>query len=227
MIRSALSSTGSRRPGSPASPVLWPTPIPPHPSRQLRLPSPSGTFRRTLVRSLGRRARAGQGQVHGLRRTQLRYLQKEMRRPPRFLGDPIACMPRTWTPAGSARQAIRRAAFAFRLNKDVGTRKVVYFGARSHGLQTRCLRFASRITPATRKTRFRLVASLNRAGLITCGIPRKVSDVFYILPPSPGFSWRTVKQTLRFSNFERWLPMRDAVRNFWRAEKRWFGGLVC
>ncbi len=96
-------------------------------------------------------------------------------------------MPCSSTPAGSARQAIRRAAFAFRLNNDVGTHKVVYFGARSHGLQTRCLRFASRITPTTRKTRFRLVASLDRAGLITCGIPKKVSGVFYILPPSPGF----------------------------------------
>ncbi len=178
------------------------------------MPSPSGTFRRTLVRSLGRRARAGQGQVHGLRRTQLRYLQKEMRRPPRFLGDPIACMPCSSTPAGSARQAIRRAAFAFRLNYDVGTRKVVYFEAQSHSLQTRCLRFASRIAPTTRKTRFRLVASLDRAGLITCGIPRKVSDVFYILPPSPGFPWRNVNQTLRFSKLEDWVPRRDAVRNF-------------
>ncbi len=93
MIRSALPSTGSRRPGSPASPVLWPTPIPPRPSRRLRLPSPSGTFRRTLVRSLGRRARAGQGQVHGLRRTHVRYPRKEMKRPPRFLGDPMPACP--------------------------------------------------------------------------------------------------------------------------------------
>ncbi len=187
MIRSALPSTGSRRLGSPASPVLWPTPIPPHPSRRLRLPSPSGTFRRTLVRSLDRRVRSRPGPGPWSPADPCPVASEGDEEASQVPGGSDACMPCSSTPAGSARQAIRRAAFAFRLNNDVGTHKVVYFGARPHGLQTRCLRFASRIAPATRKTRFRLVASLDRAGLITCGIPKKVSGVFYILPPSPGF----------------------------------------
>ena len=41
----------------------------------------------------------------------------------------------------------------------------ILFGAPSHGLRTRCLRFAARVAPGPRKTRFRLVASLCRAGL--------------------------------------------------------------
>ena len=39
------------------------------------------------------------------------------------------------------------------------------FGAQSHGLHLRCLRFAVTVTLAPRKTRFRAVASLTRAGL--------------------------------------------------------------
>jgi hypothetical protein len=39
------------------------------------------------------------------------------------------------------------------------------FGAASSGLSTRCLRFAGRVATAPRKTRFRLVANLCRAGL--------------------------------------------------------------
>jgi len=41
----------------------------------------------------------------------------------------------------------------------------VDFGAQSHGLHLRCLRFAVTVTQAPRKTRFRLVATLGRAGL--------------------------------------------------------------
>ena len=39
------------------------------------------------------------------------------------------------------------------------------FGAQSHGLHLRCPRFAAAVTRTPRKTRFRAVASLTRAGL--------------------------------------------------------------
>jgi hypothetical protein len=53
-----------------------------------------------------------------------------------------------------------------------------------------------------RKTRFRLVANLCRAGLVTRQIPsRKVSDSadlrLHRLPPSPGFAWRTRRLSSR------------------------------
>jgi hypothetical protein len=48
-----------------------------------------------------------------------------------------------------------------------------------------------------RKTRFRLVANLGRAGLTPAGFHREVSaSITSSLPPHPGFSWRT--ETRRF-----------------------------
>ena len=44
------------------------------------------------------------------------------------------------------------------------------FEAGSPSLCPRCLRLAARVTPRPRKTRFRLVASLSRAGLATCRV---------------------------------------------------------
>jgi len=44
------------------------------------------------------------------------------------------------------------------------------FEAQSRGLHTPCVRFAARITPLPRNTRFRLVASLCRAGF-PCWVP--------------------------------------------------------
>ncbi len=43
------------------------------------------------------------------------------------------------------------------------------FEAQSHGFQARCLRFADRVTPAPRKTRFRLMARLYRVGFSPTG----------------------------------------------------------
>ena len=70
------------------------------------------------------------------------------------------------------------------------------FGAPSHGLHTRCLRFAVGVAPAPRKTRFRLPATLCRAGLAArwvlnvrfrrCFLRRPHRS-----PPHPGFAWRT------------------------------------
>jgi hypothetical protein len=83
------------------------------------------------------------------------------------------------------------------LNDAVGSHDSMPFGAQSHSLHTRCLRFAVRVAPAPRKTRFRLLARLCRAGLTT----RWVLSVRFLRcflrrphrsPPYPGFAWRTV-----------------------------------
>ena len=68
---------------------------------------------------------------------------------------------------------------AFRNSNNVGLRHFDNYGAQSHGPHARCLRFAARVTPEPRKTRFRLVASHYRAGLATCWVALKVS-AFYI-----------------------------------------------
>jgi len=53
-----------------------------------------------------------------------------------------------------------------------GSRKAA-FEAQSHGFGTGYLRFAGRVTPTPRKTRFRLLARLFRTGLITRRVPSK------------------------------------------------------
>jgi hypothetical protein len=63
-----------------------------------------------------------------------------------------------------ARPSRRRGA-AFLHEHDVGSREYDDFGAQSHGPSTGCLRFAGRVGPSPRQTRFRLLAKLCRAGV--------------------------------------------------------------
>ena len=78
---------------------------------------------------------------------------------------------------------------AFRAVNGVGSRSDQTDGAPSHGLHAPCVRFAAGIAPAPRNTRFRRVANLCRAGLITRRVPTKVSAITNRpwLPPPPGF----------------------------------------
>ena len=73
---------------------------------------------------------------------------------------------------------LRRVSAAARSTHGVGSRKN-NFGAPSHGLCTRCLRFVAVVRPnrrehigrsfsRPRKTRYRVVASLSRTGVVTC-----------------------------------------------------------
>jgi len=52
------------------------------------------------------------------------------------------------------------------------------FEAQSHGFGTGCLRFAGRVAPTPRKTRFRLLAKLFRTGLTTRRVPSKGFKVY-------------------------------------------------
>jgi hypothetical protein len=97
-------------------------------------------------------------------------------------------MPCSPTPAGPPRPAdSRRVGAAFRLLNDVGAHKES-FGAPSHGLRALCVRFAARVTPGPRNTRFRLVANLYRAGF-TRWVPMKSfrPSGYMIIPPSRTF----------------------------------------
>jgi hypothetical protein len=75
------------------------------------------------------------------------------------------CMPCSHqTPAGPERQAIWRSRCCLPPLTRRRLPRIVDFGAQSHDLHLRCLRFAVTVTQAPRKTRFRAVASLTRAG---------------------------------------------------------------
>jgi hypothetical protein len=100
-------------------------------------------------------------------------------------------MPCSQTPVGSLRRTIRavpilgRSDVAFHVSDRVGSHKFRNFGAHSHGLHARCLRFAATVTRAPRKTRFRLVVHLGRAGLEPAGFHREVSAlVRYVIASS-------------------------------------------
>jgi hypothetical protein len=65
------------------------------------------------------------------------------------------------------------------------------FEAQSHGPRPRCLRFAARVAPGPRKTRFRLVTFLRRSGFEPAGSHRKVSAQLFMAFSFPRLSWRT------------------------------------
>ena len=93
---------------------------------------------------------------------------EKMAGPPRFLGNPEVDVPCSSTPAGSRAPghlgAATRPSVTLTTSAPAGYSRL---GAQWHGPLTGCLRFAARVAPAPRKTRFRLPARLYRAGVDT------------------------------------------------------------
>ena len=103
-------------------------------------------------------------------------------------------MPCSQIPAGRRHQAIRCLTCCLPSGLRRRLPRQLDVGTQSHSLQPRCLRFAARVTPEPRKTRFRLAANLDRMGLDTHRTPRMVSVIQFIHPPSPSFPSAQVKQ---------------------------------
>ena len=102
-----------------------------------------------------------------------RDLPRRRRGLPGSWGTPVS-VPCSPTPAGS--RAPGHCGAATRPSVTLTTSApamMIDFGAQSHGPLTRCLRFAARVAPAPRKTRFRPLAKLCRAGLVTRRVPTK------------------------------------------------------
>lgn len=113
---------------------------------------------------------------------------------PRFLGNPMRACPALRPRWDLCARPLPRVGAAFRLFNGVGSHKNRNFEARSHGPRARCLRFARRVTPSPRKTRFRLPARRCRAGVSTRWVPIEgFCFIRSLLPPSPSFAWRTEK----------------------------------
>ena len=115
-------------------------------------------------------------------------LTMEAKGPPRFLGNPRERALFSDPGGIVGARPLRRHDAAFRCLNHVGSRENNHFGAQSHGPFTRCLRFAVRVTPSPRKTRFRLLASFAGRGWLPAGFHRKVSAV---ASSFPKLSWRT------------------------------------
>ena len=106
---------------------------------------------------------------------------------PRSWGTPIVPLPCSSTPAELACQAVATHQRGPRLDHDEGSR-IATFEAQSHSFSTGCLRFAGRVTPPPRKTRFRLLAKLYRTDLPPAGFQQKVSNSRHVrYPPLPSF----------------------------------------
>ena len=115
-------------------------------------------------------------------------LAEKVKGPPRFLGDPSVSVPCSSTPAGSPAPghhgAATRPSVTFKTSAPATMNA---FGAQSHGPLTRCLRFAAPVARTPRKTRFRPLAKLCRAGLVTRRVPSKgFRSRFPLSQASPG-----------------------------------------
>lgn len=117
----------------------------------------------------------------------------------RSWGTPIVLLPCSSTPVGPTHQALAMRRRGPRCVHDEGSR-IRTFEAQSHGFGTGCLRFAGRVAPTPRKTRFRLLAKLSRTGLITRRVPSKGFKVYptSILLSQVQRSARTQYQLLRW-----------------------------
>ncbi len=238
-MRHPLPFTGSSGESSPAAAVLWDAPTPCRPSRRASLPSlggttPATTFSWTGLWPLptGRVADpTDQGFAvpvapSGSRCGDDRVSQVPGRTPTCTCP---ALRPR-WDRPCQARLLLRHADAAFRINHDVGSHDLKPFGAASHSLHTRCLRFAVRVAHTPRKTRFRLPATLCRAGLITRWVLnvrflRLASGRPHRSPPYPGFAWRTI---YRFGGHRQfgvyWPDYRGGWGNAGKRSERHDGG---
>jgi hypothetical protein len=171
MARHPLPSAGSLGSVPPRRRYYEVLRLPSTPPAALRCLRTGGIPVAPAVCSLGRRVRRpGPGVGHPVLPP---GLAEKMEGPPRFLGD-LGERALLSDPGGIAHaRPLRRRDAAFRQLNDVGSRDDGDFGAQSHGPLTGCLRFAARVAPAPRKTRFRPLAKLYRAGLVTRRVPSK------------------------------------------------------
>ena len=185
-LRRPLPSTGSPGVSSPASQVLSGVPTPCRPSRRASFPSLGGTACcGRFVRSRAAvRDRTGRGLVSGFPTPVL--LRRRRQGLPGSWGT-LVCRPSLFDP-GEPRTSghcdVR--GVAFRLLDDVGLTTSRFRGSitrPAHSLPT--LHVAGHPTP--RKTRFRLAATLCRAGLVTRRVPMQGFSFCFLHrhPPCP------------------------------------------
>jgi hypothetical protein len=119
-----------------------------------------------------------------------RPVHKEMETPgrPKFLGNPDVPAPCSKTPARPTlpqASTVGRHGPTHRVPRGLSTRG--NFGARSHGIGTRCLRFAVRITPPHARLASGCGPRSTKRDWLPAGFQRKVSEMLLTsLPPSPS-----------------------------------------
>ena len=190
ITRHPLSSTGSPQGRIPLlhgyyGMLRLPTALP-DALRCLRLPVPPATD--ASLPSAVRGAPTGRGLWLPLRFPPCGSSRMETAGPLKFLEDPcvralLSDPGGTFTPGHTACRCGLPLLAQRRLPR-LGS-----FEAQSHGPHTRCLRFAGRITPPPRKTRFRLSATLCRTGCFLLQGPNERFQPCLTTspPPFPSF----------------------------------------
>jgi hypothetical protein len=110
-------------------------------------------------------------------------------------GEPLVLLPCSPTPAGPTASGLFQCHGAAPAASTTKAPACIAFEAQSHGFGTRCLRFAGRVAPTPRKTRFRLLAKLFRTGLLkggrdlalACGCGRLAHDIAKSCLDAVGF----------------------------------------
>ncbi len=193
MIRHPLPFTGSSRASSPASSVVWDALTPRHPSRRASFPSLGGTSFALLVR-LSRWAAARAPRAWGFSPVSPTASERGSDEVSQVPGEP-RCGHALFSDPGGIGYARPITARPMRPSAQMTASAPTTsnsFEALSHGLPTRCLRLAARVTPPPRKTRFRLPTSFTGRDWLPAGFQRKVS-ASTSHPPFPGFTWRTIR----------------------------------
>lgn len=105
---------------------------------------------------------------------------------PRFLENPDMLLPCSSTPAGPTHQALTMHRRGPRSRNDRGSQRKVISGLNRTASALAVYASSRPVTRPRRKTRFRVLAKLSRAGLITRRIPTRGFDgASYIIPSSP------------------------------------------
>jgi hypothetical protein len=143
------------------------------PSRRTSLPSFGGTIPSARVSPIRRPSAAAGGYpgvVHPVAPAGKRSV--ETTGSPTFLGNPLCSCP-ALRPRQDRRIRPLRCVDAAPAMSTAKAPTRIAFEAQSHGFGTGYLRFAGRVAPTPRKTRFRLLAKLFRTGLVTRRVPSK------------------------------------------------------
>jgi len=157
------------------------------PSRRASLPSLGGTTPALVFRPHAAERRRGRVSWSWSPGTSGREPSVETTGSPTFLGNPDCALALLCDPGRTAASGPCNAAARPPLCPRRRLPRLASFEARSHGFGTGCLRFAGRVTPTPRKTRFRLLARLFRTGLVTRRVPSKGFTVYpTFVPPFPS-----------------------------------------
>ncbi len=157
------------------------------PSRRTSLSSLGGTTRSARVSPVVRPSAAAcgyPGVVHPV--SPAGKWSVETAGSPTFLGNPLCSCP-ALRPRQDRRIRPSRCVDAAPAASTAKAPAFIAFEAQSHGFGTGCLRFAGRVTPTPRKTRFRLLAGLFRTGLVTRRVPSTGFTMYpTFVPPFPS-----------------------------------------